>query len=155
MDVVPRSMGFVIVAIAAKMEQVEFIDEAVFLKEIDGAVDGDKMNFVADFLRALKDLVDVKMFFGIVHDLKNDAALAGKTNTALTKSVLQMARGVGGIDAFAGRDSMGRSGGHGEMRSLQENSKKSKNGTARPGTNHRVLQIRPKKKDRSKVRPLT
>ena len=105
-DVIARAVGFVIVAIAAQVEKVEFIDEALFLEEIDSAIDGDEMDFGADFLGAFEDLIDVEMLFGVVHDLENDAALAGEANAALTQGLLKMAGGVSGIDAFAGRDSM-------------------------------------------------
>jgi hypothetical protein len=107
MDVVPRAMSFVIVPIAAEMEEIELVDETFFFEEVDGAVDGDEMDLGTDFLGALEDLIDIKVLLGGIHDLEDDAALAGETNAPLTKGVLEMARGVGGVDAFAGRDAVG------------------------------------------------
>ena len=105
-DVVAWAVGLVVVAIAAKMEQVQFIDKPLLLEEIDGSVDGDEVDVGTDFLRAIEDLIDVKMLLSVVHNLEDYAALAGQTNATLTKGVLEMARWVRGVDAFAGRDSV-------------------------------------------------
>jgi hypothetical protein len=110
MNVVARTMGFVVVTITAKVEEVQFVDETFLFEQVDGAVDRDEVNFGIDFLRAIEDLVDVEVLLGGIHDLENDAALAGETNAALAKRLLQMARRGGGVDAFAGRDAMGGSG---------------------------------------------
>ena len=104
---IARAVGFVIVAVAAKMEQIEFVYETFALEEIDGAVNGDEMNFGIDFLGGIEDLVNVEMLLGRVHDLKDDPALAGETNAALAESGLQLAGGLGDVDAFAARDPMG------------------------------------------------
>jgi len=71
------------------------------------------MDFGTDFLGAFEDLVDVEMLLGGVHYLEDDTALAGETNAAVAKGVLEMARGLGGVDTFTGRDAAGWSGGHG------------------------------------------
>ena len=107
MDVIARAVSFVVVAVAAEMEKVEFVNETVFLQEIDGAVYGDQMDFRADFLRPLQDLIDIEMLLGVVHNLENYATLAGESNATQTQSVLKMARWVCGVDAFAGGDSVG------------------------------------------------
>jgi len=111
-NVVAGAVRFVIVAIAAEMEKVEFVDETFFFEQVDGAVDGDEVDFRADFLGAIEDLIDVEMLFRGVHNLKNDAALAGETNTALAQGVLEMTGRFGGVDALAARDAMGWSSGH-------------------------------------------
>jgi hypothetical protein len=112
MNVVARAMGFVIVTVAAEVQEVEFVDETFFFEEVDGAIDGDEVDFGIDLLGAIEDLIDIEVLLGRVHDLENHAALAGETNAALAKRLLKMARGGGSIDAFASRDAMGRSGGH-------------------------------------------
>jgi len=112
MDVIARAVGFVIVAIAAKVEEIEFVDETFFFEEVDGAIDGDEMDFGADFLGALEDLVDVEMLLGGVHDLENDAALACEPNAPLAEGIAELARGCGGVDAFAAGDPARWSGGH-------------------------------------------
>jgi hypothetical protein len=106
MDMVAWAVGFVVMAIAAEMEEVEFVDEALALEEIDGTVDGDKVDVGVDFLCATEDLVDVEVLLGGVHDLQNHATLAGETDAAFAKSVLQVARRRGSVDAFAGGNAM-------------------------------------------------
>ena len=112
MDVVAGAVGFVVVAVAAEMEKIKLVDEAFFFEEVDGAVDGDEVDGGVDFLRAFQDLVDVEVLFGVVHDFEDDAALAGEANSLFTQGFLKMAGGIGGIDAFTGRDAMCGSGGH-------------------------------------------
>jgi hypothetical protein len=113
MDVVTRAVGFVIVAIAAEMKKIELVDETFFLEEVDSAIDGDQVDFGIDCLGALEDLVDVQVLFGRIHELKNDAALAGEANAAFTESVLEVAGGFGGVDAFAGGNAPGWNDRHG------------------------------------------
>ena len=111
-DVVARAVSFVVVAVAAKMEEVEFVDEAFFLEKVDGAVDGDQVDGGINLLRAGQDLVDVEMLLGVIHDFEDDAALAGEANALLAQGFLEAAGGFRGVEAFAGRDAMGRSGRH-------------------------------------------
>ena len=106
-DVIAWAVCLIVVAVTAEVEKVEFIDEAMFLEEIDSAVDGDQVDFGTDFLGEFEDLVDVEMLFGVVHNLKDYPALTSKADATLTESVLEMAGGVSGVDSFAGRDSMG------------------------------------------------
>jgi hypothetical protein len=106
-DMIAGAVRFVVVTVAAEMEQVELVDEAVLFEEIDGAVDGDEMDFIVEFLGAFEDLVHVEMLFGGVHDLEDGAALTGQANAFVTEGLLEMAGGLGGVDAFTGRDAMG------------------------------------------------
>ena len=109
---VARAVGFVIVAITAQMEKVEFVDESLALEKVDSAVDGDEVNFGTNSLGAFENLVDIEMLLGGIHDLEDHAALAGDANAALAKGGLEMARWFGGVNAFAGRDTAGWRGGH-------------------------------------------
>jgi len=59
-----------------------------------------------------EDLIDVEVLLGGVHDFEDDAALAGEANSLFAKGFLEVARGFGGVDAFAGRDAMCRRSGH-------------------------------------------
>ena len=115
MDVVAGAVSFVVVAVAAEMEEVELVDEAFFFEEVDGAVDGDEVDGRVHFLGASEDLVDVEMLLGGVHDFQDDAALAGEANSLLAESFLQVAGGFGGVDAFARRDAMRGRGRHEEI----------------------------------------
>jgi len=112
---VAGAVSFVIVAIAAKVEEIELVDETFFLEEVDGAVDGDEVDFGIEFLGALEDLVDVEMLLGGIHDLEDDAALAGEAEAALAEGVLEMAGGSGGVDAFSAGDAVRWSCGHGRI----------------------------------------
>jgi len=105
-DVVARAVGFVVVTVAAEVEEVELVDEALFFEEVDGAVDGNEVDGGVHFLGALEDLIDVEVLFGVVHDFENDAALAGEANSLLAEGFLEVAGGFGGVDAFAGGDTM-------------------------------------------------
>ena len=40
-DVVAWAVGLVVMAITPEMEEIEFVDEAMFFEEIDGAVNSD------------------------------------------------------------------------------------------------------------------
>jgi len=111
-DMVAGAVGFVVVAVAAEVEEVELVDEAFFFEEVDGAIDGDEVDSGVHFLGAFEDLVDVEMLLGGVHDFENDAALASEANSLLAESFLEMAGGFGGVDAFAGGDAVCGRGGH-------------------------------------------
>jgi hypothetical protein len=115
MDVIAWAVGFVIVTVATEMQKIELVDETLPLEKVDGAVDRNKMDVGIDLLGALEDLIDVEMLFGAVHDLEDDTALAREANAALAQRLLEVARGVGGIDTLAGRDAPSGSGGHEEI----------------------------------------
>jgi hypothetical protein len=112
MDVIARPVGFVVMAVTAEMEQVEFVDEAVFLQKINGAVDSDQVDVFVQLLGAFEDLVNIEVLLSIVHNLEDDATLTGETDSALAQSLLEMSGGLGGVEAFAGRDSMRWGRGH-------------------------------------------
>lgn len=105
-DVIARTVCFVIVAIAAKMKQIQFVNQALFFQEIDGAIYSYEVDLGTDLLRALEDLVNVEMLLGVVHDLKDDATLTREADAPLPKGLLEMSSGIRRIDAFAGRDAM-------------------------------------------------
>ena len=111
-DMVTGAMGFVVVAITPQVEKVEFIDETLFLEQVDSAVDGDEVDVGIDFLCAGEDLVDIEVLLGVVHDFENDTALAGQANSLLAQCLLEVAGGFRGVDALTGRDAMGRGGRH-------------------------------------------
>lgn len=83
MNMVARPVTFVVVAIAAQMQQIQFVDEALFLEQVDGAVYGNQVNAGINFLRTGEDLIDVQVLLGGVHDLQDDATLLGHAQTAL------------------------------------------------------------------------
>ena len=82
MDVVARAVAFVKVAIAAEMQEVELVDQAVTLQEIESAIYGDAGYARIELLGALENFVGVEVAAGGVHDLKKDATLSGQANAA-------------------------------------------------------------------------
>jgi hypothetical protein len=109
-DVVARAVSFVIVAVPAEVKEIELVDEAFFFEEIDGAVDGDEVDGGVHFLGAFEDLIDVEVLLGGIHDFEDYTALASEADSLFTEGFLEAAGGFGGVDAFAGRDTMcGRS----------------------------------------------
>jgi hypothetical protein len=58
------------------------------------------------FLGAFEDLIDVEVLLSVVHDFEDDAALAGEANSLFAEGYLEVAGGVGRVDAFAGRDAV-------------------------------------------------
>lgn len=112
MDMVAGAVRFIVVAIAAEVEEIEFVNEALLLEEIDGAVDGDEMDGGIDLLGAAEDLVHVEMALGVVHDLEKNAALASEADAALTQRLLEVAGGFGGVETLSARDPACGNGGH-------------------------------------------
>jgi hypothetical protein len=96
-DVIARAVTFVIVTIATQVQEVELVDKAVLFEEVDGPVDGDEMHARIDFLGAREYLIDVQVLLGVIHDLKDDAALPGHAQAALTEELLQFSGSLRGV----------------------------------------------------------
>jgi len=73
---VARAVAFIEVAIAAEVQEVELVDQAMALEEIESAIDGYTGDARVEFLGALEDFVGVEMAAGRVHYLEQDATLA-------------------------------------------------------------------------------
>ena len=112
MDVVARAVAFVEVLVTAQVQQVELIDEAVALEQVEGSIDSDAVHTGIDFLRSFENGAGVQVAFGVVHDLKQDFSLAGEAHAAFFQRGLQAAGGRVRVDSFAGGDSMCSWGGH-------------------------------------------
>ena len=111
-DVIAGAVGFVVVAVAAEMEEIELVDEAFFFQKVDGAVHGDEMDGGVHFLGAREDLVHVEVLLGGIHHFQDDAALASQANSLFAEGFLKVPGGFGGVNAFAGGDTMCGRGGH-------------------------------------------
>ena len=111
-DVVARAVAFVVMAVAAQVQQVEFVDQTLALQQIERAIDGDARDGWIDFLRAFQNFGGVEVAAGSFHHLQQDAALFGQANAAGAECLLQVARGFV-VDAFAGGYAMFGCGGHG------------------------------------------
>lgn len=106
MNVVTRSMTFVVVSIAAQMEQVEFVNETVFFQQVYGAVNRDEVDARIDFLRAFENLVHVEMLLGLVHHLQNDAPLPRQPDAQPPNGLLQPTSGFRGVEPLTGGNPM-------------------------------------------------
>lgn len=108
---VARAVALVEVAVAAEMQQIEFVDQAVAFQKIERAIDGYARDVFVDFLSAVEDFVGVQVAAGGFHDLQDDAALFGQADTFGAEGLLQVA-GSFVVDALAGGDSMDGCGRH-------------------------------------------
>jgi hypothetical protein len=101
-DVIPRPVSFVVVPVAAKMQQIQLVDQALLFKKINRAVNSDEVHARIDFLRSLENLIHVQMLLGVIHHLQDDSALPGHANAAGSHSLLNPAGCLGGIEALTG-----------------------------------------------------
>ncbi len=105
-DVIAGAVAFVEVLVAAQVEQVEFVDQAVAFEQIDGPVDSHAMDAGIEFLRAIENGAGVEMALGAVHDLEENFPLARQAHAALCEGLLQAARPLVCVYSLAGGDSM-------------------------------------------------
>jgi hypothetical protein len=103
-DVIPRTVSFIIVPIAAQVQQVQLVNQAMFFEQINRAVDGNQMDALIDLLRAFQDLIDIQVLLGIIHNLQNHAPLPRQPDTFGAQRLLQTAGSFRGIESLAGRN---------------------------------------------------
>ncbi len=96
MDVIARAVAFVEMLIAAQVQQIELIDQAVALEQIERAVDGDAMDARIEFLRAIEDGAGIEVALGVVHHLEHDFSLARQAHAALGRGLPAGGRGARG-----------------------------------------------------------
>src|SRR5258706_6963036 len=111
-DVVARAMAFVEMLVAAEVQEIEYVDEAVALEQVESAINRDTMYAGIDFPGAFEDGASVEVAFGVVHYFEEDFSLAREAYAALFQGGLEAAGALVGVDAFAGGDSMCGCGGH-------------------------------------------
>jgi len=88
MDVIAGAVAFVEVLVAAQVEQVELVDQAIAFEQIDGTVDSHTMNARIEFLRAIENGASVEMAFRVVHYLEENFSLARQAYAALGQGLL-------------------------------------------------------------------
>ena len=81
-DMIARAVGFVEMAIAAEMQEIELVNEALAFQEIESAIDSYARYARIEFLGALENFVGVEMAASCVHHLQEDATLACEANAA-------------------------------------------------------------------------
>jgi hypothetical protein len=110
-DVVARAVAFVEMSIAAEVEKVELVNQAVAFQKIECAIHGDACDSGIHFLGTLENFARVQVAARGLHNLQQNASLARKADAARAKFALKTA-GCFVIDAFAGRYTMCGSDGH-------------------------------------------
>ena len=112
MDVVAGAMALVEMLVAAEVQEIEFVDEAVALEQVESAINRDTMYAGVDFLGAFEDGAGVEVAFGVVHYIEEDFSLAREAYAAFFQGGLEAAGALVRVNAFAGGDSMCGCGGH-------------------------------------------
>jgi hypothetical protein len=120
--VVAGSVAFVEMAMPAKVEEIELVNQAQMLEQLEGAVHRDASNVGIDLLRQFEDFAGIEMLRRAFHDLQDHAALAGQADAAGVEFALKAPGGFVLIDAFAGRDAVLRGDGHGRSIADREDS---------------------------------
>ena len=88
---VARAVAFVEMPVAAKMQQVQLVNQAVALQQIQRAIDGDAGNARIELLSALQYFVGIEVAAGRVHDLQQDATLPCEADAASAELAFEMA----------------------------------------------------------------
>ena len=101
-NVVARAVAFVEVPVAAKVKQVELVDEPMAFQQIDRAIDGNARDVGIDFLRALEDFAGVEVAARGLHHLQKHSALAREPDSTGAKFALQASGRLVDVDSFSG-----------------------------------------------------
>jgi hypothetical protein len=99
-NVIARAVAFVIVAMAAQVKQVEFVDQAVVFQQVHGAIDRDARDVGIDFLRAIENFFGVHVAGRTFEHFYEHHALAREANAARLDFALQMAEWLVFVDTF-------------------------------------------------------
>ena len=81
-NVVAGTVAFVVVAVAAQVQQIQLVDQSETFQQLERPVDRYLGDVGIDFLGALEDFVGVHVLGGGFHDLEHDAALAREADAA-------------------------------------------------------------------------
>ncbi len=101
MDMLALRVTLVIVTVAADVQKIEFVNQAVALQQVNRAIHRDAMDFRVDFLRALQNGIGIQVTLRAFHHLQQDFALARQTNPFRFQLGLQSAGLFMGVNAFA------------------------------------------------------
>ncbi len=101
MNVIARTVRLVIVAVPAKMQQIQFVNKALLLQQVNRAVHRNEVDVRINLLRPGKNLIHIQVLLGIIHHLKDHAALPGHADSAPGHCLLKLARCLRGIEALS------------------------------------------------------
>ncbi len=105
-NVIARAVAFVIMAMAAQMEKIEFVDKTVIFEKVHRAIDRDPRDIRIDLLRAFENFFRVHVARGALKHFDEHHALAGEANAARLDLTREMAGRLVLVDAFAGGRTM-------------------------------------------------
>ena len=105
-NVIARTVAFVVVAMPSKVKKVQFIDQPVVFKQFQGAIDGHARDFGVDRVSLLQDFRGIHVSNRGFNYLNHDAALPCETNAPGAKLALKLAGGFVNVDAFTGGDAV-------------------------------------------------
>ena len=103
---IPRAVAFVVVAMPAQMEQIEFVDQSLAFQQVERAIHRYARDVLVDRLRVTKDFLGVHVARRRFHHLQHHAALARQPDAALAQLALETPVRFLLVDALARRDSM-------------------------------------------------
>lgn len=95
-NVVALRAPLVVVLLALHMHEVEFVDQALALEQVNGAIDGDTIDLGVEFAGLAQNLAGIEMLLGGFHDGEDGTALAGHAEAARHEFRLQ-ASGLFGL----------------------------------------------------------
>ena len=81
-DVIPLRATLIKMFFALQVHEIKFIDQALALEEVEGAVDRDAINLRIEFLGAAKNSGGVEVLLGGLDDAQDHFALAGHAKAA-------------------------------------------------------------------------
>jgi hypothetical protein len=109
-NVVAWAVALVEMSIAAEVEEIQLVDQAVAFEKIECAIHGDARDSGVHFLGTLENFARVQMAACSFHHLQENASLAREPNATRSEFALETA-GRFVIDAFTGGYTMcGRDG---------------------------------------------
>src|SRR5712692_353325 len=111
-DVVAGPVTFVVVLVATDMEQVQLVDQAVALEQIERAVHSDAVHARINLLRVPQDGASVEVPLGVIHHGEQHTPLPGETHAAAFERGFQAARLGVSVDTLASRNAPSQGCGH-------------------------------------------
>ena len=106
MNVIARPVAFVVMAMTAQVEKIQFIDEAVTLEQVHRAIDRHTRDIGIDPLRAFENLFRVHVPRRPFEYFNEHHALTREADAARLDLPCEMAGWLVFVNAFAGRRTM-------------------------------------------------
>lgn len=105
-NVIARAVAFVVMAMTAQMQKIEFINEAMILEQVHRAIDRHARDIRIDLLRALENFLGVHVARRTFEHFDEHHSLTREANAARLDLASEMAGRLVFVNAFAGRRTM-------------------------------------------------